>query len=233
MAIKGKKKPRGGTGAPRAVAPKPKVEARKAPMVKRRWFRATFAASAALLILFILLTVLGRAHRTDALKTYERKLVAAQRTFKQSTEAGEHSIASVPGEFSAGKVTPDKLREESKTWEDNFRKAGEGIRAITPPKEIVAANGQFAAAMDEYVALARMYTVVANEKDIQTATKDAATKKKLGEHITLLLSHITEMKTRADALLSAAQGQLNDLKGKWGLEVASQPNINLPGGLQP
>lgn len=232
MAIKGKRKPRGGTGAPRTVAPKPKVEARKPALVRRTWFRRTFVAASALLVLFVTLTVLGRTHRTGALESYDRKLATAQRPFKQSTEAANATgINTVPTKFGEGSAKPKELRDNATIWESNFKKAAENVRALTPPEQLEAANEQIALAMDQYAGLARLYIVAANERDLQNEAKDAALKKKIGDHITLLLSHLLEEKTKADALLTAAQGQIDDLKRAWGVEVTTplpQSNPSLP-----
>lgn len=238
MAIKGKKKPRGGGGPrPGVVAPRPKIDARKPPMIKRPWFKRLFVGSSALLVLFIALTVQGRMHRTNALRAYDRALTKAERPFQQSTEAGPDAITTVAEGFGAKTVTPKELRADVTKWEENFRTAAQNVRGLKPPKELIEANNTIAASLDAYAAVARLYAVAATQREIALATKDAALGKKLEAALTELLTNITDARTRADGLRQAARTQINELKARWGIKVTAPPASDgapqggLPGGL--
>ena len=233
MAIKGKKRCRGGTGVPRPVAPKPKLDSRKPPLAQRAWFRRTFAGASALLALFVILTVLGRTHRASALRNYDRALLAAERPFKASTDAADaKSVATAPTQFAAGTVKPKDLRLYAKGWETNFTASAAAVRKLEVPSQISAANEQIAGALDAYAGVARLYSVAADEKDLQIAATDKALATKIGAHIVQLLAQITETKNRADTLLSLAQAQIDDLKRHWGVAVTTpQVTQSLPAGL--
>src|ERR1041384_5008120 len=221
MAIKGKKKPRGGTTRGAPLAPKPRVEARKPPLVKRSWFRRAFIGSIVLLVVFTLLTVAGRIHRADAVRAYDDKLSNAERPFRASTEPGPQSMSSVITDFAAGHVPTAPARADQKTWEDNFTSAAADVRALQPPTEAQAANKMIAAALDEYTAAARAYVAIAQERDLQTATKDKALQAKIGNQVTLYMTNVQDMRNRADSLMQLARQQIDDLKKRWGVHVST------------
>src|SRR5438067_6252802 len=106
VATKSKARAKGGA-AP--GAPKPKIEPRKPPLMRRTWFRRTAAVVLAVLALWIALFVWGRVSRASALRAYETKLFNAARPFFQDIEQGPSSMQQVVANFSDGKLTTMQL----------------------------------------------------------------------------------------------------------------------------
>ena len=89
MATKNKARAKSGA-AP--GAPKPKIEPRKTPLMRRTWFRRTAAVVLVLLALWVSLFVWGRVSRSSQLRSYTTKLFNAGRPFFQDIQTGSNSM---------------------------------------------------------------------------------------------------------------------------------------------
>src|SRR5437868_4591300 len=96
VATKSKSRAKGGA-AP--GAPKPKIEPRKTPLLRRTWFRRTAAVVLALLALWIALFVWGRVSRSSALRSYNKKLYNAGLPFFQDIQTGVNSMQQAIADF--------------------------------------------------------------------------------------------------------------------------------------
>jgi hypothetical protein len=225
-----KSRPRAKGGAAPG-APKPKIEPRKTPLMRRTWFRRTAAVVLTLLALWIGLFVWGRVSRASALRSYETKLFDAARPFFQNIEAGPTSMQQIVANFRDGKITSADLATAAAKWESDFNSAGSAVSQLKPLRELRDAQGTFLSALHEYVGVVRFYVVVQKQRQLEDAIPKA-NKKAAEDQVQLLLQHISDMRSGADALYTSVVTAINDLAGKWGVK-AKTPLPAAPGEVPP
>jgi hypothetical protein len=232
MAVKSRQRGKGGA-AP--GAPRPKIEPRKPHLFKRRWFRRSMAVVAALLAVWIGTTIWGKVSRADSLRTYAKALFNAQRPYLQDTDASSlDSIKNVAQRFAQNDktVTPAKLGVAAQKWELDFSDARDSVRRLKPPSELKDANQMIAQAIDLYVGVARFYVVVQKQQELAVTEPTKKLKDAAANQVQLLLTHISELTTRADTLYQAGMSEVTQLEHAWGVKVGSQPSTlqtGLPG----
>jgi hypothetical protein len=199
--------------------------------MRRTWFRRTAAVVLALLALWIGLFVWGRVSRTSALRSYETKLFDAARPFFQNIETGPTSMQQIVANFRDGKITSADLATAAAKWESDFNTTGSAVSKLKPPRELRDAQTTFLSALHEYVGVARFYVVVQKQRQLEDAVPKA-NKKATEDQVQLLLQHISDMQSRADALYTSVVTAVNDLAGKWGVK-AKTPLPAAPGVVPP
>jgi len=237
-----KSKPRGKGGAAPG-APKPRIEPRKTPLMRRRWFRITALVVLVALALWVFMFTWGRVSRAHALRTYETKLFDAGRPFFQDIEPGDSSIQQIVANFRDNKITSDTLANSAAKWEQDINASGAAIQALKPPSELKNAQSKLLAALSDYVGVVRFYTVVqkqrqledqipATSKDPKTKAANLIAKKSAEDQVQLMLQHIAAARQRADTLYTSAIAEINALAAKWGVK-AKTPLPAAPGDLPP
>jgi len=228
-----KSKPRAKGGAAPG-APKPKIEPRKTPLMRRTWFRRTAAVVLALVALWIALFVWGRVSRGSALRSYETKLFNAARPFFQDIEQGTTSMQQVVANFRDGKITSTDLAAAAAKWEQDFNAAGAAVSQLKPPRELKEAQENFIASLRDYIGVARFYVPVQKQRQLEDAIAktDKVARKAAEDQVQLLLLHISDARSRADALYTRAITAINDLAAKWGVKTKN-PLPAAPGEVPP
>jgi hypothetical protein len=228
VATKSKVRAKGGA-AP--GAPKPKIEPRKTPFFQRRWVRWTSIAVLVLLALWIGLFAWGRVSRASALRSYEQKLFDAARPFFQDIEQGDTSMQQTVANFRDLKTTSTQLGTAAAKWEADFSSARDAVSHLKPPSELKNAQAAFVAALDDYIGVARFYVVVQRQRQLEDVVPKA-NKKAAEDQVQLLLQHISDAQSRADALYTQATNAINDLAKHWGVK-AKNPLPVAPGQVPP
>jgi cytoskeletal protein RodZ len=227
-----------GKGGAAPGAPKPKVEPRKQPLLRRTWFRRTFVVVLALVLLWVGLFTWGRVSRASALRSYEKKLFDAARPFFQDIEQGTASIQQTVADFSDGKIKAAALGTAAAKWEADFTTAHAAVSKLNPPSELKDAQATFVSALEEYVGAARFYIVVQKQQELKDAIPAKSTKlsKQASDQVQLLLQHVSAMRARGDALYTHAVTAINGLAKSWGVETKTPfpapPGAVAPAGLQ-
>lgn len=199
--------------------------------MRRTWFRRTAAIVLALLALWIAQFVWGRVSRASALRSYQTKLFDAARPFFQDIEPGPTSMQQIIADFRDGKITSANLATASAKWEQDFNTAGPAVTKLKPPSELRDAQANFLSALHDYIGVARFYIVVQKQRQLEDAVPKA-NKKATEDQVQLLLQHISDMRSRADALYTSVVTAINDLAGKWGVK-AKTPLPAAPGEVPP
>jgi hypothetical protein len=225
-----KSRPRAKGGAAPG-APKPKIEPRKLPLGQRTWVRRSAVAVLVLLALFVGLTVWGRVSRSSQLRSYRTKLFDAARPFFQDIEQGDASLQQTVGNFRDGKIDSIALGTASAKWETDFRAARDAVANLKPPGELVNAQANFLAALDDYIGVARFYVVVQQERALER-TVPAKNQKAVEDQVLLMLQHIGDARSRADALYTKAINAIDNLAKHWGVKTKT-PFPTAPGTVPP
>lgn len=166
MAIKGKKRSRGGrSGRAIASAPRPTLVVRKKPLFRRTWFRVV--------LLIVVLGALGAAsvagwasYRDNQRQEAERRDV--QRTgaliegglavVGQGTPAGFSVLPQIPGvlaEIQGGEARERRVREQAAGWAESARQAAAVLAEIeTDNARLRSAVDRMGEALDSYAELA-------------------------------------------------------------------------------
>jgi hypothetical protein len=199
--------------------------------MRRTWFRRTAAVVLALLALWIGLFVWGHVSRASALRSYETKLFDASRPFFQDIEQGPTSMQQVVADFRDGKITSANLVTAAAKWEQDFNTAGPAIARLKPPSELRNAQANFLTALHGYIGVARFYVVVQKQRQLEDAVPKA-NKKAAEDQVQLLLQHISDLRSRSDALYTSVVTAINDLAAKWGVK-AKTPLPAAPGEIPP
>jgi hypothetical protein len=228
-----KSKPRAKSGAAPG-APKPKVEPRKIPLMRRTWFRRTAAAVLAVLALWIGLFVWGRVSRASALRSYTSKLYKAGRPFFQDIQTGVNSMQQAIADFKQGTMNSKALGVNSAQWEKDFDAAGTAIAALKPPSELKAAQHDLLIALADYVGVARFYVPVKEQSDLAASIPNSLKKIQTAaaNQLQLLEQHVADAQARADANYTAAIQMITDLAAKWHVKIAN-PFPPAPGVVPP
>jgi hypothetical protein len=224
MAVKSRQRGKGGA-AP--GAPRPKIEPRKPPLFSRRWFRRSFVIVLVLGAAWIGTTIWGRVSRADSLRTYAKALFNAQRPYLQDTDASsQDSINNVAQRFAQKdpSVTAAKLGTAAQKWELDLTDARDSVRRLKPPSELKDANKMIAQAIDLYVGVARFYVVVQKQQELAATEPTKKLKDSAANQVQLLLTHISELTTRADTLYQAGMSEVTELERAWGVKLGSQPS---------
>lgn len=221
MAIKGKKK--GGQkvsrGAP--AAPRPKIEPRKQPLLRRSGIRRGAVATLALLALWGATFTYGRVTRADDLRAYDRKLLDAKRSFLAHSAAdAQSSIITIPRQFATKKISPQALLASAEEWKADFAKARDAVRALKPVDELRSANGIIANGIQEYADIAGLYAAVAQERQLEDVVDTKKEKDKIEAHVQLQLTHLQEMLTNAQSTVDSGMAEVGALKLAWGVKSA-------------
>jgi hypothetical protein len=228
-----KSKPRAKSGAAPG-APKPKIEPRKTPLLRRTWLRRTLAVVLALIALWIALFVWGRVSRSSALRSYTTKLFNAGRPFFQDVQTGAESMQQSIANFKNGTIDSKRLAAKAAQWEKDFTAAGTAIAALKPPSELKAAQHDLLIALGDYIGVARFYVPVQEQSDL--ADSIPATLKKQHQaavdQLNLLEQHVADAQARADANYTAAMQTITDLAAKWHVKIKN-PFPPAPGVVQP
>ncbi|TMK84640.1 MAG: hypothetical protein E6G46_00090 [Actinobacteria bacterium] len=231
MATKSKPRAKGGA-AP--GAPKPKIEPRKTPLLRRTWFRRTTAVVLAVLALWIALFVWGRVSRSSALRSYETKLFNAGRPFFQDIQQGVNSMQQAIADYKNGTMNATALGVNAATWEKDFRTAGLAISKLKPPSELKGAQFDLLVSLADYVGVARFYVVVQKQSDLAASIPaNLKTQKTAASNqLQLLLQHVADAQSRADVTYAQAMAAINDLAAKWHVK-AKNPFPPAPGVIPP
>lgn len=231
MAIKGKSRNRGGARV--GGAPKPKIEPRKVPLVRRSWFRWTLLAIVVGGALFGGLTAWGRVSRANALREYADDLERATRDARAYVQGSQDpSLVQVPQDFLAGTRTADDLLTAITNWEPEFGAARDAVLALEPPDELGIANGTISRAMDGFIDVVRFYKQAAELRntivDRGIPKLDA---KALQKRVEALITEGQEAFSRAEATYQVGNGAVQDLMTAWG--VSTEPDVPpIPGDFQ-
>ena len=215
-------------------APKPKIEPRKTPLMRRTWFRRTAAAALVLLALWISLFAWGRVSRSSQLRSYTTKLFNVGRPFFQDIQTGVNSMQQNIADFKNGTMNSKALAVNAAKWEKDFNQAGSAIAALKPPSELVAAQHDLIIALADYIGVARFYVPVQEQSDL--ADSIPANLKKVQQaavnQLHLLEQHIQDAQARADANYTVAIKAITDLAAKWHVKIAN-PFPPAPGLIPP
>jgi hypothetical protein len=199
--------------------------------MRRTWFRRTAAVVLALLALWVAQFVWGRVSRANALRSYETKLFDAARPFFQDIEPGPTSMQQIIANFTGNTITSTDLATAAAKWEQDFNTAGSQVSKLTPPSELKEMQANFLSSLSEYIGVARFYVVVQKQRQLEDAVPKA--NKALAEaQVQLLLVHIADAQSRADAFYGRAVTAINDLAAKWGVK-AKTPFPAAPGVVPP
>ncbi|MGH2727764.1 MAG: hypothetical protein ACRDKS_12405 [Actinomycetota bacterium] len=231
MAIKGKRRTRA-RGA--ALPPRPVVPARKTPLAARRDVKRVLVIVLAVLAMLGGLRVWQNDSRAEAVRVFNRKLIAAQEPLIKHLIDGA-AATSVPQSlegFKQGTVTGKQFFDLSTVWEADFRKAKEAVDALKAPNDVAEeAKKLFVQGLDGYVGIARLYNLAALMKQIAEAEKDPARKTQWEEKAQVLVSiHADEMRQRADAVYTIGQQMFDDLKDRYSVEPKIDTGSSGTGG---
>jgi len=217
-----KSKPRAKSGAAPG-APKPKIEPRKTPLMRRTWFRRTAAAVLAVVALWIGLFVWGRVSRSSALRSYTNKLFSAGRPFFQDIQTGANSMQQAIADFKNGTINSTALGVDSAQWEKDFDAAGSAIVALKPPDELKAAQHDLLIAVVDYIGVARLYVVVQKQSDLADSIPATLKKAKKAavDQLNLLEQHVAEVQSGADGNYTTAMKTITDLAAAWHVKIAN------------
>ena len=199
--------------------------------MRRTWFRRTAAVVLTVLAIWIALFVWGHVSRASALRSYQTKLFDAARPFFQDIEQGATSMQQTVADFRAGRVTAATLGTASAKWEQDFNSAGAAVSQLKPPSELKDAQTIFLAALKDYVGVARFYVVVQKQRQLEDAVPKA-NKQAAEDQVQLLLQHVSDARSRADALYTRAVSEINALAKEWGVK-AKTPLPAAPGDIPP
>lgn len=217
-----KSKPRAKSGAAPG-APKPKIEPRKTPLMRRTWFRRTAAAVLAVLALWIALFVWGHVSRSSALRSYNKKLYNAARPFFQDIQTGVNSMQQAIADFKNGTMNAKALGVNAAKWETDINAAGTTIARLKPPDELKAAQHDLLIALADYAGVARFYVVVQKQSDLaDSIPASLKTQKQAAQNqLQLLLQHVGDAQSRADATYQTAIAMITDLSAKWHVKITN------------
>jgi hypothetical protein len=247
MAIKGKTKKKGGAAKRTTVAPKPIIVERKPPFLFRSAVKRT------MLVVLILGVVIGglrlwqNVSRSNALKSYDRRLTRAVGLLTKNIDASSlTSVSKNSSDFAAGKVTAAQFLALSKQWETDFTQAKAAVSALKGPSQLGDAQQLIAQGIDNYIGAARLYSVAGIQQQLAEATaakakaqKDKAFAKILEERakaerdqVQVIILHADEARSRADAILQLGTAKIDALKKGWGIS-APAPAASVPAGIIP
>lgn len=228
-----KSKPRAKSGAAPG-APKPKIEPRKTPLMRRTWFRRTAAVVMVLLALWIGQFVWGRVSRSSALQSYTTKLFNAGRPFFQDIQTGVNSMQQAIADFKNGTMNSKALAVNSAQWEKDFNAAGTAIAALKPPSELKAAQHDLLIALADYIGVARFYVPVQEQSDLADSIPANLKQQKQAaiNQLNLLEQHVADAQARADNNYKIAMQTITDLAAKWHVKIKN-PFPPPPGVIPP
>ncbi|HEV2686554.1 MAG TPA: hypothetical protein VGW79_07940 [Actinomycetota bacterium] len=204
-------------------APKPKIEPRKTPLMRRKWFRRAAAAVLAVLALWIALFVWGRVSRSSALRSYNKKLYNAALPFLQDIQQGTNSIQQAVADFKAHTVNSKALSADAARWATDFNAAATAIAPLKPPGELKGAQQDLIIALADYFGVAQLYGVVGKQSDLADSIPLtlALQKQAAVAQLTLLLQRVSDAQSRADATYTAAINSITELSAKWHVKVTN------------
>jgi hypothetical protein len=204
-------------------APKPKVEPRRTPLMRRTWFRRTAAGVLAVLALWIALFVWGRVSRSSALRSYNKKLYHAALPFFKDIQTGVNSMQQSIADFKNHTMNSTALGVNANRWNTDFNTAGTAIAALKPPDELKAAQHDLLIALADYVGVARLYVVVQKQSDLADSIPPSLKKQKQAaiDELNLLEQHVGDAQARADATYTAAIAMITDLSAKWHVKITN------------
>lgn len=218
-------------------APKPKIEAPRTPVLARRGVRLGALAVLIAGILWLVLALLGNAHRAGALDKYDRDLARAMRPYTQhQSETVPDSFLNIPQRFSDGSVATARLTEAATKWKGDFESAATNVRGLTPPAQLEAAQEMIANALDQYATLAEEYQALASTKRAADLAR-GRDKTRLDGLVTAWTARISAGRADAAALLAAGQRRVAELKAEWGVGPAAEADpapagtLPIPDGL--
>lgn len=213
-------------------APKPKIVPPKTPVLRRRGVRWGVLVVAVLGIGWIVLALLGSAHRKDVIVAYDQALARAMRPFTQHQVAtGPDSFIQVPQNFSQGTATAAQLRESAQTWQEDFTKAAADVRVLEEPEQLRDAEEVIAQALDLYGTLAGAYLQLADSKALEARSTGAA-KQRASKLVTDWNAFIERARSNAQSLLARGEAMVDGLMAEWGAGTSSDPQPTLPGDIQ-
>ncbi len=215
-------------------APKPKIEPRKTPLMRRRWFRRTAVAILTLLALWIAMFVWGHVSRSSALRSYNKKLYTAARPFFQDIQTGANSMQQAIADFKNNTMNSKALGINAAKWETDINAAGTAIAALKPPSELKAAQHDLLIALADYIGVARLYVVVEKQSDLADSIPTSLKSQKQAaiDQLHLLEQHVDDARARADATYTAAFAMITDLSAKWHVKITN-PFPPAPGLIPP
>jgi len=209
-------------------APKPKIEPRKTPLTRRRWFRWTALVVVLLFGLWLGLFLWGRSSRANVLRVYDRALNRAQTGYLQHTAATlPDSFATLPQQFQQGQATPERLKEAARTWQQDFADAADAVRALDPPEQLEEANQIIAESLTLYAEVAAMYIVLADERSVASVAEGSLANRLQGQ-VDALGTAIQATRNRADSIRRVGIQAVNALKLSWGIASSGDLVEQLP-----
>lgn len=239
MAIKGKKKARGG-GRSVARAPRPVLVAARTPVLKRTGIRVTLVL--VLLALAALITILALRARdesrkkedaTQDVKELETRMNAIFTAKNVGAPDGLGGFAVLPelgstlSQVQTGEAKAAEVKTKAEQWEKDAREASEKLAALaTGSSELVAADLGSAKALIQqgvtlYASIAKSLAVAVGIED-----KDARTK---------LVESLLEQSSTASSVLSSGFQRITTIKTELEIPIATgaPPGAGFPGGIPP
>jgi hypothetical protein len=217
-----KSKPRAKSGAAPG-APKPKIEPRKTPFLRRAWVRRTVAAVLVVVALWVALFVWGRVSRSSALRSYNKRLYTAARPFLQDIQQGPNSMQQAVTNFQNKIIKSKELATRAAQWAQDFNTAGNAITKLKPPNELKGAQQDLLIAIADYIGVANFYAVVQKQSDLADSIPPnlKSQKKAAADQLKLLEQQVLEAQARADAAYTASIGEITDLSAKWHVKITN------------
>lgn len=226
MAIKGKTKSRR-SGRHTGVSPRPRVEPKAPPLVRRTGFRLSVLGVFLAIGAIVATVLVAKSSAAGEIRDYDRELFAAHRPFLKHLDArNEESFYTLPGRVESRDASGQDLVEASQTWEADFGKARDEIRRLKAPEDLRHLNELFAVALEQYTEVARFYRLVGEERILADRTEDSAAKAGIEQHIEQMLERSRQMRTSARVSIDYARNQLELIKLDRGVKSVSPP---LPG----
>jgi hypothetical protein len=200
------------------------VPARRTPLAQRRDVKRALVIVLSSLSLLGGLRVWQNVSRSDAVREFNGKLLAAQEPLIMHLR--QDSLTNVQtnlDQFQNGQLEGKKFLDLAAVWEADFDKANKAVDALDAPNE-VSGNAQelIVEGLDGYIGVARLYNVAAQLKQNAEAEKDLAKKKLWDDKIQVLLQHALEWRQRADRVYTIGQTMFDDLKDRYGVEPKLQ-----------
>jgi len=229
VAIKGKRRTR-----PRAAAqaPRPSISARRTPIALRRDVKRTVVIVLSLLSILGGLRVWQNVSRSDAVRSYVKKLGAAQQFLLIHLD--QNSLTNVQSnvqQFTSGKLEAAKFIQLADLWEKDFRAAEDAMKKVKPPnKLLVQAQALIVDGVDGYVGLARLYNVAGQIMAVADTEKDPAQKKLISDKVQVVLTHAMEWQQRSDTVYNEGNKVLQDLLVRYGITPKQPQQQQQPTG---
>lgn len=219
MAIKGKSRKRTRTRAP-GQAPRPSLSQRKTPLVLRRDVKRVLVIVLSVASLLGGLRLWQNISRSDALKEFNRKVLAAQQLLL--AHFGQQSLTGfdqLPQQFAQGQLDATRFKDATDLWEKDFTSAKEAVGKVKAPNKLTTeARTFFVEGIDAYVGVARLYNVAAQIRMLADATTDATQKQKLNDQVQVVMQHASEWVTRANTIYGHGSTIIQDLNLRYGIE---------------